>query len=153
MLELIDSLKAKGKIIGFTASTADLGHCGFLLMLKEAKNNCDFLIFGLLSDPTIDRPNIKNSPIETLFERWIRVTSCKYIDMVIPFSTEKDLENMINVIKPHIRFVGEEYKDDLNHTGRNIPDVQIVYNERRHDWSSSSLREKIYYAEKQKRKE
>lgn len=148
MFENIIKLKKEGKLIGFTASTADLGHTGLLIMLEELKNECDFVIFGLLSDPTIDRPDSKNFPIETLFERWIRMSSCKFIDMIIPFSTEQDLENMLQIIMPDIRFVGEEYKN-LDHTGKNIKDINIIYNKRKHNYSSSGLRKKILDQENQ----
>jgi glycerol-3-phosphate cytidylyltransferase len=147
MFQTIERLKQEGKKIGFTASTSDLGQPGLLIMLEQLKSECDFVVFGLLSDPTIDRPNSKNFPAETLFERWIRMSSCKFIDMIIPFSTEKDLENMIKIIKPDIRYCGEEYKNDMAHTGRNIEGVTIVYNERKHDFSTSNLRKRIYVAE------
>jgi glycerol-3-phosphate cytidylyltransferase len=142
MFNDIVKLKKEGKIIGFTASTADLGHSGFLIMLEQAKSECDFLVFGLLSDPTIDRPDSKNFPVETLFERWIRISSCKYVDMIIPFSTEKDLENMLKIIKPNIRYVGEEYRNK-EHTGKHIEGINIVYNKREHDYSTTNLRERI----------
>jgi len=150
MFGLIEHLKREGKKIGFTASTADLGHPGLLIMLEQLKSECDFVIFGLLSDPTIDRLENKNFPVETLFERWIRISSCKYIDMIIPFSCEKDLENMLIIIKPHIRYCGEEYKNMLTHTGRNIKDIKIIYNERQHDYSTNSLRKRIYNIEDKK---
>jgi glycerol-3-phosphate cytidylyltransferase len=142
MLDKIKKLKEEGKIIGFTASTADLGHSGLLIMLEELKSSCDYVVFGLLSDPTNDRPEIKNKPVESLFERWIRMSSIKYIDMIIPFSTEEDLENMIKIIKPNIRFVGEEYKG-TKHTGWNIENVKIIYNKREHNYSTTRLRNRI----------
>jgi len=149
MFNEIKELKDNGKIIGFTASTADLNHAGLMIMLEQLKNDCDYVVFGLLSDPTIDRPDSKNFPVETMFERWIKMASCKYVDLVIPFSTENDLENMIRIIKPHIRYVGKEYEGQA-HTGYNIEDVNIVYNDRDHDFSSSELRKRIYRAEKNK---
>jgi glycerol-3-phosphate cytidylyltransferase len=141
-LDKIIELKQEGKVIGFTCSTFELGpHCGHDLMLMEAKHNCDFLIVGLLTDPTISRKN-KNKPCQTTFERWIQVTSNKYVDMVIPFDTERDLENMLKIIKPTIRFVGEEYKG-TPHTGHDIPEIKIYYNKREHDYSSSKFREAL----------
>lgn len=144
MIERIHKLKKAGKTIGFTASTAELAHPGFIDMLLQAKKDCDFLIFGLLTDPTISRPDTKNKPVETTFERWVRLSAIKYIDMIIPFDTEEDLINMINLIQPSVRFVGEEYKG-TEHTGWNL--CPIIYNTRKHKWSSSSLRQKIYVAE------
>jgi glycerol-3-phosphate cytidylyltransferase len=151
MFQTIAQLKKEGKVIGFTASTADLSHPGILIMLEQLKNDCDFVVFGLLSDPTIDRPDTKNFPIESLFERWIRMSSCKYIDMIIPFSTEKDVENMIKIIKPDIRYCGKEYENNLNHTGRNIKGTKIIYNDRDHDYGTTALRERIYMVELKKR--
>lgn len=141
-LDTIEQARKEGKKIGFTCSTFELGpHCGHDLMLMEAKQNCDFLIVGLLTDPSISRKE-KNQPCQTTFERWIQVTANKYIDMVIPFDTERDLENMLKIIKPNIRFVGEEYKGKP-HTGYDIPDIKIYYNKREHDYSSSKFRENL----------
>jgi len=142
----IAELKKEGKVVGFTASTGDLGHAGLMVMLSQLKNDCDYVIFGLLSDPTIDRPESKNFPVETLFERWIKMFSCKYIDYVIPFSTERDLENMIKILKPDIRYVGKEY-EGTKHTAYDVKDVKIIYNDRDHDFSSSDLRKRVFDAE------
>jgi len=105
----IHQLKLKGKIVGFTASTFDLMHAGHVIMLQEAKTQCDYLIVGLLTDPTRDRKD-KNYPIQTSWERWVQAQAIKAIDRVIPFDTEEDLENMIKILKPDVRFVGEEYE-------------------------------------------
>jgi glycerol-3-phosphate cytidylyltransferase len=149
LFDKIANLKKDKKTIGFTASTADLNHAGLMIMLQELKRSCDFVIFGLLSDPTIDRPESKNFPVETLFERWIKISSCKYVDAIVPFSTEKDLENMLKTLKPDIRFVGKEY-ENLKHTGKDISYIKIIYNDRDHDFSSSDLRRRVYEAEKNK---
>lgn len=149
-LDKIVQLKKMGKKIGFTCSTFELGpHSGHDVMLMECKQNCDFLIVGLLTDPTISRPE-KNKPVQSTFERWIQITSNKYVDMVIPFDTECDLADMLKIIMPDIRFCGEEYKGK-KHTGSDIEGIKIFYNKRNHSFSSSSLRERVYYAEKNKR--
>ena len=142
MFEKIEQLKKEGKKIGFTASTFDLLHAGHVAMLEEAKSQCDYLIVGLLTDPTNDRPDSKNKPIQTTYERWIQAQALEAIDMLIPFDTEEDLETMIKMIMPHLRFVGEEYKGK-QHTGWNIKDVEIIYNRRPHNYGSSQLRNKI----------
>lgn len=141
MFKDILKIKAENKKIGFTASSFDLLHAGHCAMLQEAKSNCDFLIVGLLNNPKIDRVE-KNKPIQSIFERWIQISSMTFVDMVIPFETEKDLEDMLLLIKPNIRFVGEEYKN-IEHTGKNISDIEIYYNSRKHSFSSSELRERI----------
>lgn len=146
ILKKITNLQKDGKIVGFTASTADLGHAGLLIMLAQLKSECDYVIFGLLSDPTIDRPDSKNFPIESLFERWIRMSACEYIDEIIPFSTEEDLENMLKILKPDIRYVGKEY-ENIDHTGKEINGIKIIYNQRDHNYSSSNLRYRIYKEE------
>lgn len=142
MFDIIEKLKKEGKIIGFTASTADLLHCGHIAMIEEAKSHCDFLIFGLLTDPTISRPDTKNKPIQSTYERYVQLQALEAIDMIIPFDTEEDLETMIKMILPHIRLVGEEYKG-TKHTGWDIEGVKIIYNKRKHNYGSSQLREKI----------
>jgi glycerol-3-phosphate cytidylyltransferase len=141
-LSLIEQLRRDKKLIGFTSSAFDLFHAGHAVMLAGAREQCDFLIVGLLVDPTYDRPNIKNVPVQTVFERWILCQACEYIDMVIPFQTEKDLVDMLTIIKPNKRFVGEEYRG-TQHTGWDIPGIEIVYNERSHSFSSTELRERV----------
>ena len=96
--------------IGFTCSTFDLFHAGHMMMLKEAKSQCDYLIVGLQTDPTIDRPLTKNKPVQTVYERYVQVAACKYVDEVLVYSTEEELLNMLQTIHIDIRFLGDEYK-------------------------------------------
>jgi len=142
-LSKIQRLKDEGKIVGFTASTFDVLHAGHIAMLAEASASCDFLIVGLLVDPTKDRPDKKSSPVQSVFERWVQVQAVEYVDLIIPFETEKDLEDMILLLMPTVRFVGEEYKG-TEHTGHDIEGVEIIYNKRRHSFSSSELRKRIH---------
>ena len=134
-----------GAQVGFTCSTFDLFHAGHIVMLQEAKGLCDYLIVGLLVDPTVDRPDSKNAPVQTPFERYIQVSSCKYVDEVMPFSTEQELVDMILTINPDIRIVGEEYKD-VEHTGKGL--CPTHYNRRRHSFSSTELRQRVVNAVK-----
>ena len=145
MLNKIFELKAQGKKIGMTFSTFDVLHAGHIIMLAEAKSRCDFLIVGLLSDPTIDRPDTKNKPVQTTLERWVQVAAVGSVDMIIPFDTERDLYDMLCFIKPNIRIVGEEYKD-VEFTGKHIEGIEIFYNPRAHSFSTSELRERIVQA-------
>lgn len=140
-LEDIYEAKANGQRIGFTCSAFDLLHAGHVAMLAEAKVHCDVLIVGLLSDPTIDRPGTKHAPVQSMFERWMQLQAVSYVDGIIPFGTEKDLVDMLLVIKPDIRFVGEEYANKP-HTGRDLP-IEIYYNGRAHSFSSSELRTRV----------
>lgn len=139
-MNTLTSAKKLGLKIGFTCSTFDLLHTGHVVMLREAKENCDFLVVGLLSDPTIDRPDTKNKPIQSMFERWVQLQAVKYVDLIIPFSTEKDIVDMLLIITPDIRFVGEEYKGK-DFTGCDLP-IEIYFNERKHSFSSSELRKR-----------
>lgn len=134
--------------VGFTASTFDLFHAGHIVMLQEARSLCDYLIVGLLVDPTKDRPDTKNAPIQSVFERYVQVSSCRAVDEVIPFETEKDLVDMILTINPDIRIVGEEYKD-TEHTGKGL--CPIHYNKRRHSFSSTDLRKRVAESENNKK--
>lgn len=129
--------------IGFSCSAFDLFHAGHNVMLMEAKQMCDYLIVGLLVDPTRDRPDTKNKPVQSVFERYLQISSCKYIDEIIPFETENDLVDMILTINPDIRIVGEEYKG-TDHTGVGL--CPIHYNKRRHSFSTSELRTRIINA-------
>lgn len=145
MLNKMFEMKREGKIIGFTASTFDVLHSGHIIMLAEAKARCDFLIVGLLTDPTIDRPDTKNKPAQSTLERWVQISGVGFVDMVIPFDTERDLHDMLSFIKPHIRIVGEEYRD-VEFTGKHIDGIEIFYNPRSHSFSTSELRARIVEA-------
>ena len=135
----IEKIRKEGKRIGFTCSTFDLLHAGHISMLAEYKSKCDYLIVGLLCDPTHDRQE-KQKPVQSMFERWVQLSSISYIDMIIPFSSEQDIIDMVLVIKPDIRIVGEEYKD-MEHTGKGL--CPIFYNSRKHSFSSTELRERV----------
>jgi glycerol-3-phosphate cytidylyltransferase len=126
--------------IGFTCSAFDLFHAGHILMLKEARELCDYLIVGLQVDPSVDRPE-KNSPVQTVFERFTQLSACKYVDEIIPYSTEEDLLNLLQTVKIDVRIIGEEYKDK-DFTGKDL-DIPVFYNRRRHNISSTEMRERV----------
>ena len=135
--------------IGFTCSTFDLLHAGHITMLKEAKSQCDYLICGLQTDPTIDRPNSKNKPIQTLVERWIQLEAVKYVDEIVVYQTEKDLEDLFLTLNMNVRIVGEEYRN-TNFTGKDICEqrgIELYYNKREHSFSTTELRERIHGAQ------
>jgi glycerol-3-phosphate cytidylyltransferase len=135
--------------IGFTCSTFDLLHAGHITMLKEAKSKCDYLICGLQTDPTIDRPNSKNKPVQTLVERWIQLEAVKYVDEIVVYQTEKDLEDLFLTLTMDVRIVGEEYRN-TNFTGKDICEqrgIELYYNKREHSFSTTELRERIYGAQ------
>ena len=131
--------------IGFTCSTFDLFHAGHIVMLQEAKSLCDYLVCGLLIDPTVDRPDSKNKPIQSPFERYVQLSSCRYVDEVIPFTTEQEIVDIILTINPDIRIVGEEYRD-TDHTGKGL--CPVHYNKRKHSFSSSDLRDRVIKSNK-----
>jgi glycerol-3-phosphate cytidylyltransferase len=131
-------------IYGFTCSTFDLFHAGHVAMLTECKQYCDYLIVGLQVDPSKDRPE-KNKPVQSVYERYVQLRGCTYIDEIIPYETENDLENLLAIEDIQIRFVGEEYKD-LIVTGQDICEkrnIKIHYNSRLHTYSSSELRRRL----------
>ena len=134
--------------VGIVASCFDLFHTGHILMLMEAKENCDRLVVALQSDPTIDRPE-KNKPIQGLYERYVQVDSCEYVDHVIPYDTETDLYNMLAGFSWDVRFLGSDYFNRTDFTGSDL-DIPIHYCSRRHNYSSSGLRERILKAGKNK---
>tara|TARA_B100001113_G_scaffold311528_1_gene275409 strand:- start:332 stop:748 length:417 start_codon:yes stop_codon:yes gene_type:complete len=130
--------------IGFTCSTFDLLHAGHIAMLREAKEQCDYLICGIQTDPTIDRPE-KNKPIQTLVERWTQLQGVKYVDEIIPYQTEQDLEDILKLFHIDVRIIGEEYKDG-KFTGRATcaaRGIEIYFNKRDHRFSSSDLRKRV----------
>lgn len=141
--------KPEDTVVGYASSIADLFHAGHVAYLREAKNYCDYLIVGIVDDPTIDRA-WKNKPVQSLFERYIQVASCAYADCVIPLSGEQDLRDSLLLLQPDVRFVGEEYKT-MSFTGDDIEGIKIVYLPRQHSFSSTDLRSRVYSAESKAR--
>lgn len=134
-----------GPRVGITFSTFDLLHAGHIMMLAEAKRQCDYLIAGLQMDPTLDRPE-KNAPTQTVVERYIQLRGCQYVDEIVPYSTEQDLEDILRSFKLDVRIVGEEYKNK-DFTGRKYCEekgIELYYNSRDHRFSSSGLRKIVY---------
>jgi glycerol-3-phosphate cytidylyltransferase len=147
-------LKAEGKKIGITFSTFDLFHAGHIAMLSEAKNHCDYLIAGLQTDPTIDRPDSKNPPVQSLLERQIQVSACRFVDEIVVYQTEKDLEDLLLILPIDVRILGVEY-EGREFTGREIchkRDIELHFNGRDHSFSSSELRQRVATAEELKKK-
>lgn len=141
-----------GRPVGFTCSTFDLLHAGHILMLAECKQICDYLIVGVQSDPTIDRPGVKNKPVQSIVERYVQLSAVKFVDEIIVYNTEKDLEDMLMFLPISVRIIGEEYKDK-DFTGKQICDergIKIWYNSRSHRFSSSELRQRTYQSEMNK---
>jgi len=125
--------------IGFTCSCFDLLHAGHVVMLQEAKELCDYLIVGLQVDPSIERTE-KNKPVQSLFERYLQLSACKYVDEIIPYFYEEEILDIILTINPDIRIIGEEYKDK-EYTGKGM--CNTYYNKRKHSFSTSDLRKRI----------
>ena len=137
------------EVKGFTCSTFDMLHAGHILMLKEIRDHCDYLIVGLQTDPTIDRPKSKNKPIQSVVERQIQLQAVKYVDEVVVYETEKDLADLLMLLPINVRFLGEEYKDK-SFTGKTIchdRGIKLHYNTRSHEFSTTELRDRVYYAE------
>lgn len=130
--------------IGFTCSAFDLLHAGHIQMLRDARANCDYLIVGLQIDPSVDRQD-KNSPVQTVVERYTQLKAVKYVDEIIPYTTEKDLEDILEMYNIDVRILGEEYRDKT-FTGRAIcasRGIDLYYNKRDHRFSSSDLRKRV----------
>jgi glycerol-3-phosphate cytidylyltransferase len=130
--------------VGITCSTFDLLHAGHILMLEECKTYCDYLICAIQVDPSLDRPE-KNKPSQSLVERFIQLIAVKWVDEIIPYSTESELEEIFSALSIHVRIIGEDYlgkeftaKEICNQRG-----IEIVYNKRQHKFSSSELRTRI----------
>jgi glycerol-3-phosphate cytidylyltransferase len=134
--------------IGFTASSFDLLHAGHVAMLREARTQCDYLICGIQLDPSLDRAS-KNSPVQTIVERYTQLKGVRYVDEIIPYSTERDLEDILEMYNIHVRILGEEYRDK-DFTGRDIckkRGIDLYFNKRDHRFSTSDLRKRVTEAE------
>ena len=130
--------------VGFTCSTFDLLHAGHVQMLRDAKDQCDYLICGLQVDPSLDRKE-KNSPIQTIVERYTQLKAVKYVDEIIPYASEKDLEDILELYTNDVRILGEEYKEK-DFTGKDIckkRGIALYFNKREHRFSSSDLRKRV----------
>ena len=148
----VKGLKADGKRIGITFSAFDMLHAGHIAMLAEAKNNCDYLIAALQTDPTIDRPDSKNKPVQTIVERQIQLAACRYVDEVVVYQTEQDLIDLLLILPIDVRILGVEYKDK-DFTGMEecyARNIELVFNGRDHTFSRSSLRRRVVIAEQNK---
>ena len=135
--------------IGFTCSTFDLLHAGHIQMLREAKEQCDYLIVGLQMDPSHDRDN-KNPPIQTIVERYSQLKAVRYVDEIIPYSTEQDLEDILELYTINVRILGAEYRDK-EFTGKDIcrkRDIELFFNKRDHRFSTSKLRQSCAWVNK-----
>lgn len=138
--------------IGFQCSTFDLLHAGHITMLKQEKEMCDYLKVGLQVDPTVDRPDTKNKPVQSVYERFVQLQAVRYVDEILVYSTEQDLLNLIKSQTIHIRFLGEEYigKD---FTGKQFcidNGIELYYHKRRHEYSSTELRNRVHQFEMKK---
>jgi glycerol-3-phosphate cytidylyltransferase len=141
----IKRLKQEGKKIGIVFSAFDMLHAGHIAMLSEAKNHCDYLICGLQTDPTIDRPDSKNKPVQSIVERQIQLSACRYVDEVVVYQTEQDLRDLLLILPVDVRILGVEYADN-DFSGREEcydRNIEIVFNGRDHSFSSSSLRKRV----------
>jgi glycerol-3-phosphate cytidylyltransferase len=139
--------------IGFNCSSFDLFHAGHITMLKMEKEMCDYLKVALQVDPTIDRPGAKNKPVQTVYERYVQLQGCKYVDEILVYETEADLLNLIQTQTIDIRFLSEEY-ENRDFTGKQYcidHSIEIFYHLRRHQYSSTELRNRVYTLEKEKR--
>lgn len=128
--------------IGFTCSSFDLLHAGHVQMLRDAKEQCDYLMVGLQMDPSIDRPKEKNPPIQTIVERYTQLKAVSYVDEIIPYKTEQDLIDILELYTIHVRILGEEYRNK-EFTGKDIcqkKSIELFFNKRDHRFSTSTLR-------------
>ncbi len=148
----IKQLRVEGKTIGITFSTFDMLHAGHIAMLSEAKNHCDYLIAALQTDPTIDRPDTKNKPIQSIVERQIQLSACRYVDEVVVYQTEQDLVDLLLILPLDVRILGVEYQTK-DFSGRKEcidRNIRLVFNGRDHSFSSSNLRKRVVAAETEK---
>lgn len=137
--------------VGITFSSFDLLHAGHIKMLEEAKRQCDYLICGLQTDPTLDRPE-KNKPSQTVVERYIQLKGCKFVDEIVPYATEQDLEDVLRSFKVDVRIIGDEYMNKP-FTGREYCEekgIELFFNSRDHRFSSSGLRKIVSEKERLK---
>lgn len=137
--------------VGITFSAFDLFHAGHVKMLEEAKQQCDYLIVGLQTDPTLDRPE-KNKPTQTVVERYIQLKGCKFVDEIVPYATDQDLLDVLQSFNIDVRIVGDEYmhKDFTGKKYCEENNIELYYNSRKHRFSSMGLRKEVFNREREK---
>jgi glycerol-3-phosphate cytidylyltransferase len=153
IFDRISDLRKQGLRVGIVASQFDIMHAGHVAMLSEARSQCDYLIVALQNDASCDRPE-KNSPVQSIVERQIQLQSLKYVDEIVVYNTEKDLEDLLLILPVNVRILGEEYRD-RNFTGKQIcldQGIEIYYNKRQHSFSSSDLRQRVISAQQTREK-
>ena len=136
-------------IVGFTCGTFDLLHAGHVLMLQEASEVCDFLIVGLHIDPSHER-EWKNKPVQSIHERFIQLEAIKYVDYVLPYHTEQDMHELLQILRVNVRIVGEEYRNKPL-SGQHLHEelnIRLHSNSRGHRFSSTELRDRVKRANK-----
>jgi glycerol-3-phosphate cytidylyltransferase len=149
----IKELKQQGLKIGIVFSQFDILHAGHIAMLSEAKNHCDYLIAGLQNNAQWDRPE-KNAPIQSIVERQISLSAVRFVDEIVVYNTEKDLEDILLTLPVDVRILGVEYMEK-DFTGRAICEkrkIELIFNSRDHSFSSSSLRKRVSEAEQNRAK-
>lgn len=143
----MNTMTPKKPRIGFTASAFDLLHAGHIMMLREAKQHCDYLICALQTDPTLDRAT-KNKPVQSVVERMIQLEACKYVDEIVVYSTEQDLRDILLSFPIDVRILGDEYKG-TEFTGHDLP-IECYFNSRKHSFSTTELRTRIHRIQQEK---
>ncbi len=136
----------QGIKIGFVASCFDLLHAGHVLMLEDARSRCDYLVIALQTDPTIDRPDSKNKPVQDYEERRIMIAGCRHVDEIIEYATEADLFKILSALKPDIRVLGSDW-EGKPYTGHELRDIPVHFHQRTHSYSTTALRRRVAAAE------
>lgn len=144
----MDAVAEQRVRIGFCCGAFDLLHAGHVLMLKDAKAQCDVLVVGLHVDPSIERPS-KNTPVQSLEERLLILAANRYVDRIVVYRTERDLVELLRELRPDVRILGSDWQEQA-HTGRELQ-IPVYFHRRDHPWSTSELRKRVYEAEKAKR--
>lgn len=131
--------------VGFACGVFDLFHAGHVRMFKECKEHCDHLLVALNEVRRV--PEGKNPPIFSFQERWEILKACKYVDELISYSSEEELERILEERSIDLRFLGEDYKDSgKTITGGDL-NIPIHYTDRSHGLSTSGLRRRIAQCE------
>lgn len=149
--ELVEIREKEEKTIGFVASCFDLLHAGHVLMLEDAAERCDCLVVALQTDPTIDRPDSKNKPVQDYEERKIMISAIRWVDAIIEYATEKDLETILIKLSPDIRILGSDW-EGKPYTGHQLTHIPVHFHQRTHSYSTTALRKRVATAEAEKNK-
>jgi D-beta-D-heptose 7-phosphate kinase/D-beta-D-heptose 1-phosphate adenosyltransferase len=110
LVPIVEQLRAEGKTIVLTNGCFDLLHVGHIKLFAASKKKGDVLIVAIDDDDSVCALKGEGRPIISEHERVRIISAMDTVDYVTVFAT-KDLEDMLEAIRPHVLTKGSNYSD------------------------------------------